>query len=221
MIQERQQANVALNYIIEVAIQSEVDYLFIINDDGILPADTLEKLLEDDKDIVGAPMLTRNKKDNGEHGLCCFKKDEFYIGDGQTINKYTALKGFDNSKGYLHQVDATGAACILVKKECFTALFQKHNGRPFEDFNGVFTTKEHGTTTSHRSEDTNFCDRATTEGFEIWIDTRIRPIHLGKPEFIRFEQEGENLPPIRFPRFSPALLSESLTPFDPTVSKDL
>ncbi len=211
LIIERQAVDTARNYLIEMAIRLGVDYLFFADDDGVLPQDTLVKLVEDDKDIVGAPMMTRNVRDNGEHALCCFEKFDFYIGDGKTINKYRSIQKFDTSKGdYLFKVDGTGGACLLIKKEAFTALFKKHNGRPFEFINEVHETKEHGVTLRNISEDMCFCERARDEGFEIWIDTRIRPVHLGKPEFIRFEQEGENLPPLNEPLKGAITLSENL-----------
>jgi glycosyltransferase involved in cell wall biosynthesis len=210
LIIERQAVDTARNYLIEMAITLGVDYLFFVDDDGVLPTDTLEKLIEDDKDIVGAPMMTRNPRENGEHALCVFEKFDFYIGDGKTINKYRPMKGFDASKGHLHSVDAIGGACMLVKREVLEALWTKHNGRPFEFIHEVHTTKEHGVTLRNISEDMCFSERAKDEGFEIWIDTRIRPVHLGKPKFVRFEQENETLPSLKEPLKGAITLSENL-----------
>lgn len=214
LIIERQAVDAARNYLIEMAIRLDVDYLFFVDDDGVLPPDTLVKLVEDDKDIVGAPMMTRAVRDNGKHSLCVFEKYNFYIGDGKTVNKYRSIQGFDNSKGYLFSVDAIGGACMLIKKEVFTALFKKHNGRPFEFTHETHITKEHGVTLRNISEDMTFSERAKQEGFEIWVDTRIRPVHLGKPEFIRFEQEGENLPSLNEPLKGAVTLSENLGNFN-------
>jgi GT2 family glycosyltransferase len=210
LIIERQTVDKARNYIIEMAIRLQVDYILFADDDGVLPADTLERLLEDDKDIVGAPMMTRNVRDNGQHALCVFEKYDFYIGDGKTINKYRSIEKFDNSQGYLHKVDAIGGACFLIKKEAFEALYSKHNGKPFEFLHEVHETKEHGVTVRDVSEDICFSERAKQEGFDIWIDTRVRPVHLGKPEFIRFEQPGENLPSMKEPMKGCITLSENL-----------
>ena len=195
LIIERQSSDAARNYIMEVAIRMQVDYLMFIDDDGVLPADTLEKMLEDDKDIVAAPIMTRNERDNGKHALCVFEKYDFYIGDGKTVKKYRPIEKFDTSKGdYLFSVDAVGGACMLLKRAAFEALFSKHNGRPFEFIYEVHQTKEHGVTLRNISEDLTFSERAREEGFDIWVDTRIRPVHLGKPKFARFEMEGEKLP---------------------------
>ena len=217
LIIERQAVDAARNYIVEIAIRMGIDYLFFADDDGVLPPSTLVKLVEDDKDIVAAPMLTRNVRDNGKHAICCFKKENFYIGDGKTIGKYRSVDGFDNSKGYLHQVDAVGSACILIKKIVFETLFKKHNGRIYEFIHETHITKEHGVSLRNISEDMCFSERAKDEGFEIWIDTRIRPVHLGSPKLIRFEQEGENWKPINTPLKSTSLLSENLGDFNPEL----
>jgi glycosyltransferase involved in cell wall biosynthesis len=210
LIVERQSVDAARNYILEIAIRMQVDYVFFADDDGVLPPDTLVKLIEDDKDIVGAPMLTRTARENGKHALCCFEKFDFYIGDGKNIKKYRSLEGFDNSKGHLQSVDATGGACLLLKKSAFEPLFIKHNGRPFEFLHETHITKEHGCTLRNISEDMSFSERAKEEGFEIWIDTRIRPVHLGKPKFVRFEQEGEEWPSLNEPMKGAITLSENL-----------
>jgi hypothetical protein len=210
LIIERQSADAARNYILEMAVRMQVDYIFFTDDDGVLPADTLVKMIEDNKDIVAAPMMTRSPRENGNHALCCFEKFDFYIGDGRTIKKYRSIKGFDTSKEYLHKVDAVGGACMLIKKEAFEPLFIKHNGRPFEFINEVHTTKEHGVTLRNISEDMCFSERANEEGFEVYVDTRIRPVHLGKPKFIRFEQEGEDLPKLNEPLKGCITLSENL-----------
>jgi len=210
LIIERQAVDAARNYLVEMAIRLDVDYLFFADDDGVLPPDTLVKLVEDDKDIVVAPMMTRNVRDNGKHALCCFEKFDFYIGDGRTVKKYRSIEKFDNSKGYLHQIDCAGAACMLLKKEAFIALFKKHNGRPFEFLHETYITKEHGVTLRNISEDMCFCERAKEEGFAIWVDTRVRPVHLGKPKFARFEQEGETLPTLNEPLRGCITLSENL-----------
>lgn len=209
LIIERQAVDAARNYLVEMAIRLDVDYLFFVDDDGVLPPDTLEKLLEDDKDIVGAPVMTRNAKDDGKHALCVFEKYDFYIGDGKNINKYRSIKSFDQTK-HLFSVDAIGGACFLIKRGALQALYAKHNGRPFEFIHEVYETKEHGVTVRNISEDMCFSERAKQEGYEIWVDTRIRPIHLGKPGLVRFEQEGENLPSLKEPLKGAITLSENL-----------
>lgn len=210
LIMERQAVDAARNYILELAIRMQVDYVFFIDDDGVLPSDTLMLMVEDDKDVVAAPILTRNARENGEHALCAFERFDFPIGDNKVINKYRHIEKIDTKSQYLHQVDAIGGACMLIKKPVFEALYVKHNGRPFEFLHEVHETKENGVTLRNLSEDICFSERVKQAGFEIWLDTRIRPVHLGKPRFIRFELEGENLPPMNEPIKGGITLSETL-----------
>lgn len=210
LIIERQTVDSARNYIIEVAIKTGVEYLLFLDDDGVMPANTLELMLSDDKDIVGAPMMTRNAKEDGKHKLCCFNKVEFPVGNGRFVYKYKSIDNFDMSKGPLHRVDAIGGACLLIKRNVFIEMFKKYNGTPFEFIREFYDNGEGKYTVRNVSEDLTFAERAVDSGFEIWVDTRIRPIHLGKPEFIRFEQEGENLSKINPGLKSAATLSESL-----------
>jgi len=210
LIMERQSVDNARNYIMETAINLNVDYLMYIDDDGVLAKDTLEKMLENDKDIVTAPVMTRAEREDGKHRLCCFEKYDFYIGDGKTVKKYRSIEKFDTSKGHLFSIDATGGACLLIKKEAFIPLFKKYGGRPFEFVHEVHETKEHGITLRNISEDLCFSERARDNGFEIWVDTRVRPVHLGKPKFVRFEMEGENLPPMIDPAKGIVGLAENL-----------
>ena len=208
LIIERQSIDKARNYIVEMALKMNCDYLFFVDDDTVIPRDTLDLLLEDNKDIVCAPVMTRNMKDDGKHANCCFEKYDFYIGDGRTVNKYKSINKFP--EGDLHQIDACGGACLLIKREVLKSLFNKYNGKPFEFREEILETKEHGITVRNISEDMTFSERAKQEGFEIWVDLRVRPVHLGKPKFIRFEQEGENLPAFSEPIKSSATLSEEL-----------
>jgi len=182
LIIERQAIDAARNYILEIAIRLQVDYVLFADDDGVLPPDTLVKLVEDDKDIVGAPMMTRNVRDNGEHALCVFEKFDFYIGDGKTVNKYRSMTGFDPAKGYLQLVDAIGASCFLIKREAFEALWKKHNGRPFEFVHETHITKEHGVTLRNISEDLCFAKEQKKKDLRFGLIPELGRCILGKPK---------------------------------------
>lgn len=47
------------NYIAAQAVKNGSDYLFFVDDDMILPPDTLDRLLAHDKDIVGGVYMTK------------------------------------------------------------------------------------------------------------------------------------------------------------------
>ena len=67
----------ARNLITKEFMKGDWDYLFFLDDDNPVPKDTLIKLLEDDKDIVGVPILTRRKDKEKGHWLCAFYGQSF------------------------------------------------------------------------------------------------------------------------------------------------
>ena len=62
----------ARNIIAAQALKGNYDYLFFIDDDNPVPRDALIKLVEDDKDVVVAPILKRKPDEDGNHPLCAF-----------------------------------------------------------------------------------------------------------------------------------------------------
>lgn len=72
MIVERQMIELARNGIAMEALRNNCTHLLLVDDDNPIPADTLEKLLESDKDIIVAPILSRNPNPEGKHDLCAF-----------------------------------------------------------------------------------------------------------------------------------------------------
>ena len=76
---ERQRIDKVRNYMVQQALLQGVDYLLMIDDDNPIPPETLELLLEDDKDIVSATILSRNPNKDNEHDLCAFYAHEHKI----------------------------------------------------------------------------------------------------------------------------------------------
>jgi glycosyltransferase involved in cell wall biosynthesis len=177
---ERQRVDKARNAIVLEALRGGFDYLFFVDDDNPIPPDTLTKLIEDDKDIVSAPILGRNPDKNGVHPLCCFYSREV-IADGNPLKLYFNIETFRDG-GYLHKVDAVGTGCLLIKRKVLETLIAVHKDGLFEfgdiKFKEKITVdgKEYDRRTM--SEDCEFSERATTAGFEIWVDDRVRPFHL-------------------------------------------
>lgn len=185
---ERQSIVKCRNYFVQQALLQGVDYLLMIDDDNPIEPDTLEKLLEDDKDIVGATILSRNPNKNNEHDLCAFYSHEHRV-DGKKLKLYDNIKEF-KEEGYLHKVDAIGTGCILIKTKVLAKMLMKYKHGLFEntaiDFRKGITID--GTYYDRRtmSEDCEFSERAINCGFEVWIDERVTPIHLGRVEQIKY-----------------------------------
>jgi glycosyltransferase involved in cell wall biosynthesis len=180
MVIERQRIDKARNAIALEAIKGGFDYLFFVDDDNPIPPDTLVKFIEDDKDVVIAPILGRNPDATGKHKLCAFYSKAVNV-DEKQIRIYYNIDVF-RDEGPLHKVDAAGTGAMLIKKEVLLKMFAKHKEQMFE-FGDIRFGKEvviDGQKYDRRtmSEDCEFSERVTDLGFEIWLDERVRPIHL-------------------------------------------
>jgi hypothetical protein len=152
-----------------------------VDDDNPIPEDTLEKMIEDDKDIVVAPILARNPNKDGKFNLCAFYADKQKLEDGTTLRLYRNITNFRDD-GPLHKIDAAGTGCMLIKRKVLEAMNEKWKGLPFE-FGDIKLDKSitvDGQAFDRRtmSEDCEFSERAIDLGFEIWLDDRIRPKHI-------------------------------------------
>lgn len=186
---ERQRIDRARNIIAMECLQNGYDYLFFVDDDNPIPPDTLDKFLEDDKDIVVAPILARNPiPPDFKYPLCLFYQ-EIVKTDIGNVRLYSPVEKF-KEEGPLHKVDACGTGCTLIKREVLVALHKKYKDYMFEfgdiRFSPVkFKDKEVDRRTM--SEDAEFSERAVDAGFEIWADDRIRPIHLTSARSVRYD----------------------------------
>jgi len=178
MTPDRKPIDHARNMIATVALEQDYDYLFFIDDDNPVPRDTLIKFLEDDKDIVTAPILKREPDEDGSYPLCAF-----YGRMEGDIRLYDSITEFWDP-GPLHRIALCGMGCTLIKRKVLEAVNAKYPGCPFQRGNLIHfektdtiidRTKGLKRTTS---EDLEFCERANDEGFEVWLDDRIRPLHL-------------------------------------------
>jgi GT2 family glycosyltransferase len=188
---ERQRTDKARNGLVLEALKNGADYLLMIDDDNPVPSDTLKLMLEDDKDIVIAPILSRNSKQDGTHDLCAFYAKKVKV-DGKPLRLYSPIKDFKD-KGPLHKIDAGGTGCMLIKRAVLEKLYALHQGQPFEfgDIRFKKKIKVDGIEYDRRtmSEDVEFCERAVDAGFEVWLDDRIRPIHFGRMTGVQWKPE--------------------------------
>ena len=89
------------NYIATQAVNAGCDYLFFVDDDMILPSDTLEELLLCEKDIVGGVYKTK-----------------YEVQDD-------VVEYFDDKRPEgLFKVKAIGTGCLLIKCDVFKKLPQ-------------------------------------------------------------------------------------------------
>jgi GT2 family glycosyltransferase len=141
-------ADIARNSAAEITTD-EVDYIFYLDDDILVPDNALEKLLSHGKDIVSG-LYFRN---NYPFLPMLYKKQS---------DRYEAVIDYEKNK--LIEVDACGTGCTLIKAEVFKKLdkpYFKNN-----EADGGF------------SEDLYFCKKAKEAGFTIHCDTSINCAHM-------------------------------------------
>jgi glycosyltransferase involved in cell wall biosynthesis len=189
MTVERQRIDKARNACVLEALRNNVDYLFFVDDDNPIPPETLEVLLSADKDVVFAPILGRVPDRQGRHPLCAFYAREVTV-DGRPLRLYHNITTFRDS-GPLHRVDAGGTGCVLIKRRVLEALYARHQGYVFEFGDIRFEQKVmvDGVEYDRRtmSEDCEFSERAVDAGFELWLDERIRPLHMTGTQMVQWQ----------------------------------
>jgi hypothetical protein len=80
---------------------------------------------------------------------------------------------------------------MLIKRKVLEKLNQKYQDKIFE-FGEIRFDKEievDGIKYDRRtmSEDCEFSERAVKEGFEIWLDERVRPLHITTYNMIQYK----------------------------------
>lgn len=187
IVVERQRIDKARNAMAMACLEGGFDYLFFVDDDNPIPADTLEVFLEDDKDIVTAPILSRNPDGNGRYPLCSFYSKEIKVED-KDLKLYFPIEVF-RDEGPLHKVDATGTGCVLIKRKVLEELTKRHDTLfEFGEIKFEKSVMVDGRKYDKRtmSEDVEFSERAVNAGFEIWLDERIKPVHITGNNLIKW-----------------------------------
>lgn len=145
----------ARNQVALQALSKNPDYLWWIDTDMVVPRGALQKLIDDDKDIV-----------SGLH----FEKAIPYL---PIIRKYKDGAWFkiveDIEFNKLMKVDGVGFGCILIKADVF-----KKMQKPY-----FFVEYSEDKMTIISGEDLYFCKKATELGYEIYVDTGLICGHQG------------------------------------------
>jgi GT2 family glycosyltransferase len=152
----------ARNNIAKEAIAEEADYVLMVDNDVILPSDTLRNLLETQTDVCLGYYLTRwgNQSDSR---VVIFKDGEYNYSTYYNRDELQALR---NKGVFREKVHGGGFGCALVRTDVFKRI-------AFPWFK--FTIYEDG---SNLGEDLNFCERCKEAGIPIIVDTRVSCKHL-------------------------------------------
>lgn len=170
----------------EFLTHTTAEWLWMVDDDMVFDADTLDRLLDDaDKDtkpIVGGLCFARLRAESQQIVPTCYSLNA--QGQMSRWNGYPEEQVFE--------VDATGAACMLVHRSVFETILNATVGEEIADVAGVsadtprypppwpwfaetVTGADWG---DSMSEDLTFCMRAKLCGFPIHVDSRIKIGHV-------------------------------------------
>lgn len=154
--------------LVEQALNADMDYIFMYDDDMILPIDTVEFLLADmeehpEMDVVAPLAFMRNPP----HYAVMYTTIEGY--DQQKHQPYFINQFVKNyPKDTLIECDAVGFGAVLIKMDVVKKM------RPPYFFS-----------TTGSGEDIYFCMKSRQDaGARIFMDTRVKLGHLGKPIII-------------------------------------
>lgn len=146
---------IALNNAIEISKAMQLDALFFVGANIVIPHDALRRLLRHDKDVVGATFLRAMEP----HGLVV-----------KTINDAPV----DQEHG-IAEVEVLPAGCLLVR----TAVLDKVK-RPH--FRPVITEETETTPPGIAPEFFGFCQAVRAAGFQVFCDLDLsgEVVHVGE-----------------------------------------
>lgn len=149
----------ARNLMVKYAIEEGCTHVLFVDDDMVFPHDTLLRLLNHNKDIVGAVAFQRRP----EHLPCTFNLEP---------NDSSLLSAIECLGQGVQPFDAIGSSCILIKTEVFNKI-------PYPWY--VWGDKSLGVMVKQGGlgEDLSFCIRAKQHGIQTWADTDFVITHLG------------------------------------------
>lgn len=159
----------ARNSLVDEFLKSSCTELLFIDSDVIAKPDDILRLMAQsgDKDIT-AGAYPRRKKDRK------FFMDLFYDENGDLE--------FD---GAMMRIKRVGTGFMLIRRNVIEHLAKKAERYVGQDGVGTiasvfdFNLKDG----FFVGEDYSFCDKATDEGFKVWLDVEISLPHIGQEEF--------------------------------------
>lgn len=161
----------ARNTIAQMAIERKADYVFMVDNDMVLPKDALQNLIEGGKDVVSGYCAHRGTNNVYDGRTTAFR---LYDESGKAYFDYTKeamytgqeMRQFRENGEYKIQIHGGGAACTLIK----TRVFQKLH---FPWFKWIEYDKDR-----QLSEDLYFCEQCRKAGIQMFVDSRVECGHI-------------------------------------------
>lgn len=137
-------------WLVKEAIKNGATHLFFVDSDMLFPTDTIKRLLAHDKDIISVD----------------YNKRKFPL---QSV--LALLPDTEKSETELYKVAVVGTGIMLINLEIFKDPKMDKNWFSF----GRNAEGEHV-----MGEDGWFCNTAREAGYDIWVDSTIKVVHLGE-----------------------------------------
>lgn len=147
------------NEIVRSFLKTNREWLWMVDTDMVFGSDTLQRLLDADREIVGA--LCHGQDPSGN-----------VFGVAHEFTETGMRRIADLPDDELIEVDATGAACLLVHRDVFAKLEANAD-------NPLYPWFQEGRTLGglEVGEDVCFCLKAKEQGYQIFVHTGIKVGH--------------------------------------------
>lgn len=157
----------ARNRIAQMSMDGNYDYVLMVDNDVVLPKDTLKIMLDDPKDVCLGYYAHRNNKNEATCRTSVCKLGWYNY---PTESQYTVDDMADLRKKGVHkeQIHGGGMGCAFIKVEVFRKLaYPWYDWVNYDDDNRGML-----------SEDLFFCERCRKAHIDIYTDTRAGCGHI-------------------------------------------
>ena len=153
----------ARNNIVGKFLESDAEWLMMVDNDVAVPPDALVNLLSHDKDVVSGYYVHRFKKDEPSNKTNICKRGELNYSQQFTGDELADMR----ERGeYLIRIHGGGMGCILIRKSVFQRI-------PYP----YYKWRDYGNG-GMLSEDLHFCELCKHSGIKIFADTRVQCGHM-------------------------------------------
>lgn len=151
---------------------SSSEWLFMVDADMGFAPDTVERLIASadptSRPVVGGLAFAQKSDGNGEHYARRYRPTPTLYRAGEDDEAIGFAPMFDYPRDSLVEVDATGAACLLIHRGVLAKMREAHGDHWFHPV-------EIGTT--EFGEDMSFCLRLASIDVPLFVDTSVKTTH--------------------------------------------
>ena len=163
----------ARNKIAQKAIDLDVDYVLMVDNDVVIPSDAIEILLDDLKDVCLGYYAHRDGDNiyRGRTSVCKLYDENGALYYNYPLESEHTAQDMDKKRKegtYKLQIHGGGMGCAFIKTEMFKIM-------PYPWYDWVNYKNEHR---GMLSEDLYFCEACKKRNIPIYTDTRLNCGHL-------------------------------------------